>query len=60
MRFSYAEAMCDPSRYLPLARAAEDAGYHGFVVPDNRGFPGMYPMGFPHTHAQRGGPGGEP
>jgi alkanesulfonate monooxygenase SsuD/methylene tetrahydromethanopterin reductase-like flavin-dependent oxidoreductase (luciferase family) len=37
VRFSYAEAMCDPSFYLPLAVAAEEAGYHGFVVPDNLG-----------------------
>ena len=31
MRFSYAESMVDPSFYLPLARAAEEAGYdsHG-------------------------------
>ena len=27
MRFSYAESMTDPSYYLPLARAAEEAGY---------------------------------
>jgi alkanesulfonate monooxygenase SsuD/methylene tetrahydromethanopterin reductase-like flavin-dependent oxidoreductase (luciferase family) len=40
MRFSYAEAMVDPSFYLPLARAAEAAGYDAFVVPDNLGFPG--------------------
>ena len=34
MRFSYAESMTDPSYYLPLARAAEEAGYDSFVVPD--------------------------
>src|SRR5258708_15686422 len=28
VRFSYAESMTDPSFYLPLARAAEAAGYH--------------------------------
>ena len=27
MRFSYAESMCDPAFYVPLARAAEHAGY---------------------------------
>ena len=26
MRFSYAESMCDPSQYVPLAIAAEEAG----------------------------------
>lgn len=40
MRFSHAEAMCDPSFELPLAMAAEEAGYHGFVVHDNPGYLG--------------------
>ena len=35
MRFSYAESMTDPAYYVPLARAAEDAGYDTFVVPDS-------------------------
>jgi probable F420-dependent oxidoreductase len=39
MRFSYAESMTDPSFYLPLARAAEEAGYHSFVVPDSIAYP---------------------
>ncbi|MGH7733628.1 MAG: LLM class flavin-dependent oxidoreductase, partial [Gemmatimonadales bacterium] len=39
MRFSYAESMTDPSFYLPLAQAAEDAGYHSFVVPDSIAYP---------------------
>ena len=39
MRFSYAESMTDPSFYVPLAQAAEDAGYHGFVVPDSICYP---------------------
>jgi probable F420-dependent oxidoreductase len=39
MRFSYAESMTDPSYYLPLARAAEEAGYHSFVVPDSIAYP---------------------
>src|SRR6516162_11733198 len=34
MRFSYAEALCDPTHYLPLARAVEDAGWDTFIVPD--------------------------
>ncbi|MBW2274101.1 MAG: TIGR03619 family F420-dependent LLM class oxidoreductase [Deltaproteobacteria bacterium] len=49
MRFSYAEAMCDPSFYLPLARAAEAAGYDAFVVPDNLGFPGKSDARYPYT-----------
>jgi len=35
VRFSYAESMTDPSFYAPLARAAEEAGYHSMVVPDS-------------------------
>src|ERR1700722_1288894 len=39
MRFSYAESMVDPTMYLPLAQAAEDAGYDTFVVPDSIAYP---------------------
>ena len=39
MRFSYAESMIDPAFYLPLARAAEEAGYDSFIVPDSIAYP---------------------
>ncbi len=39
MRFSYAESMTDPGFYLPLARAAEEAGYDSMVVPDSICYP---------------------
>jgi probable F420-dependent oxidoreductase len=39
MRFSYAESMTDPSFYAPLARAAEEAGYHSMVIPDSICYP---------------------
>ncbi len=39
MRFSYAESMTDPTYYLPLARAAEEAGYDSMVVPDSICYP---------------------
>jgi len=39
VRFSYAESMTDPSFYAPLARAAEEAGYHSMVVPDSICYP---------------------
>lgn len=39
MRFSYAESMVDPSFYLPLARAAEEAGFDSMVVPDSLCYP---------------------
>jgi len=39
VRFSYAESMTDPSYYLALARAAEEAGYDSMVVPDSICYP---------------------
>ncbi|MBI2170280.1 MAG: TIGR03619 family F420-dependent LLM class oxidoreductase [Actinobacteria bacterium] len=48
MRFSYAESMIDPSFYLPLARATEDAGFDSFIVPDSIAYPreseALYPF----------------
>ena len=53
MRFSYAESMIDPTMYLPLARAVEDAGYDGMVVPDSICYPEVsdstYPFSPDHT-----------
>jgi probable F420-dependent oxidoreductase len=39
MRFSYAESMTNTSFYAPLARAAEDSGYHSMVIPDSICYP---------------------
>jgi len=39
VRFSYAESMTDPASYIPLARAAEEAGYDSMVVPDSLCYP---------------------
>jgi len=39
MRFSYAESMTNPSFYLPLAQAAEAAGFDSMVVPDSICYP---------------------
>lgn len=39
MRFSYAESLTDPAFYVPLARAAEEAGYDSMVVPDSICYP---------------------
>jgi probable F420-dependent oxidoreductase len=53
MRFSYAESMVDPSMYLSLAKAADEAGYHGMVVPDSLCYPEVsdstYPFSPDHT-----------
>jgi probable F420-dependent oxidoreductase len=49
VRFSYVEVMTDPQRYVPLARAAEDAGYDGFLVPDSICYPAHSSVGYPYN-----------
>ena len=49
MRFSYAEALCDPAHYLPLARAVEDAGWDTFIVPDSICYPEVSDSKYPYT-----------
>ncbi|MEU8247080.1 TIGR03619 family F420-dependent LLM class oxidoreductase [Nonomuraea sp. NPDC048916] len=49
MRFTYAEAMTDPSYYLPLARAAEAAGYASFSVADSLVYPKESDASYPYT-----------
>jgi probable F420-dependent oxidoreductase len=49
MRFSYAESMCDPRQYAPLAIAAEQAGYTSFCVPDSILYPEVSHTRYPYT-----------
>jgi probable F420-dependent oxidoreductase len=49
MRFSYAEAMCDPTFYAPLAKAAEAAGFTTFLVPDSVCYPETSDTRYPYT-----------
>lgn len=49
MRFSYAESMCDPTHYVPLARAAEECGFHSFVIPDSICYPEVSDSKYPYT-----------
>ncbi|TMK21682.1 MAG: TIGR03619 family F420-dependent LLM class oxidoreductase [Actinobacteria bacterium] len=49
MRFSFADSMIDPSFYAPLARAAEDAGYDSFVVPDSMLYPEKSDDTYPYS-----------
>ncbi|MDY6809164.1 MAG: TIGR03619 family F420-dependent LLM class oxidoreductase [Actinomycetota bacterium] len=49
MRFTFAEAMTDPSYYAPLARAAEQAGYSGFTIPDSLAYPAESDATYPYT-----------
>jgi probable F420-dependent oxidoreductase len=49
MRFSYAETMCDPTHYVPLALAAERAGYTSFTIPDSVCYPETSDSKYPYT-----------
>jgi len=49
MRFSYAESMTEPSYYLPLARAAEAAGFDSMVVPDSICYPEESDARYPYN-----------
>lgn len=49
MRFTYAEAMTDPTYYIPLAKAAEAAGYHAMTIPDSIAYPLESDSKYPYT-----------
>ena len=49
MRFTYAEAMTDSSYYLPLAKAAEQAGYASITVADSLAYPKESDSVYPYT-----------
>jgi probable F420-dependent oxidoreductase len=49
MRFSLAETMCEPSQYAPLARAAEEAGFHAYTLPDSVAYPAVSDSKYPYT-----------
>jgi probable F420-dependent oxidoreductase len=49
MRFTYAEAMCDPAQLVPLARAAEEAGYDSFSIPDSLCYPRESDTEYPYN-----------
>jgi probable F420-dependent oxidoreductase len=49
MKFSYQVGMCEPDHYLPLARAAEAAGYDGISVPDSICYPQEASSKYPYN-----------
>lgn len=49
MRFTYAEAMTDPTFYVPLAQAAEAAGYDSITVADSLVYPKDSDSVYPYT-----------
>jgi probable F420-dependent oxidoreductase len=49
VRFTYAEAMTDPAFYVPLAQAAEAAGYSSMTIPDSIAYPFESDSKYPYT-----------
>jgi probable F420-dependent oxidoreductase len=49
VRFTYAEAMTDSRYYLPLARAAEEAGYSSITVADSLAYSKESDSVYPYT-----------
>ncbi|MBO0854771.1 MAG: TIGR03619 family F420-dependent LLM class oxidoreductase [Nocardia sp.] len=49
MRFTYAEAMTDPAHYIPLAQAAEAAGFHSMTIADSLAYPAESDSTYPYT-----------
>jgi len=49
VRFSYQIGMCDADHYLPLVKAAEDAGYHGITIPDSICYPREASSKYPYN-----------
>lgn len=49
MRFSYQIGMCEADHYLPLAKAAEQAGYDGITIPDSICYPQQASSKYPYN-----------
>lgn len=49
MRFSYQVGMCEGDHYLPLAQAAEAAGYHCITIPDSICYPQEASSKYPYN-----------
>ncbi|NLT30323.1 MAG: TIGR03619 family F420-dependent LLM class oxidoreductase [Propionibacterium sp.] len=49
MKFSTSVAMIDPSYYIPLARAAEEAGFDVIVLADSIGYPKESDSTYPYN-----------
>ena len=49
MRFTYAESLTDPKYYIPLARAAEAAGFHAMTIADSIAYPYESDSTYPYT-----------
>lgn len=50
MRFSYQIGMSEADHYLPLAKAAETAGFHGITIPDSICYPQECSSKYPYNN----------
>jgi len=51
MRFCIGESMCDPTHYLPIAQAAEEAGFDTFSLGDSIIYPEVAVGQYPYTES---------
>jgi probable F420-dependent oxidoreductase len=49
VRFSFAESLTDSTFYIPLAKAAEEAGYHSMTIADSIAYPFESESKYPYT-----------
>jgi alkanesulfonate monooxygenase SsuD/methylene tetrahydromethanopterin reductase-like flavin-dependent oxidoreductase (luciferase family) len=49
VRFTYAESLTNPKFYIPLAQAAESAGFHGMTIADSIAYPYASDSTYPYT-----------
>ncbi|MGV9410566.1 TIGR03619 family F420-dependent LLM class oxidoreductase [Nocardia sp. NPDC003693] len=49
MRYTYAEAMTNPDYYVPLAQAAEAAGFHSITIADSVAYPAESDSKYPYN-----------
>ena len=49
MKFSLQVGMCEPHHYLPMAKAAEEAGYDGLAIPDSICYPQEASSKYPYN-----------
>lgn len=49
MKFTTSVAMVDPAFYVPMAQAAEEAGFSDVVLPDSIGYPKESDSTYPYT-----------
>jgi probable F420-dependent oxidoreductase len=49
VRFSFAESLTDSTFYIPLAKAAEEAGYHSMTIADSLAYPFESDAKYPYT-----------